>query len=89
MTATSFPSNTGWLYSVAASNVWGFPGFDGYANPQPYGSAVNYVATVAHTSSSTNEPEIGSSWTSDWEPASLADMRLATAAGSTIEGVDR
>jgi hypothetical protein len=51
------------------------------------GATVNYRCTVAHTSGSSTEPNVGASWRTDWEFASLADIRTATPAGTTyIDG---
>lgn len=51
----------------------------GYYNNQ----TVNFRCTVAHTSGSTTEPNVGASWHTDWEFASNYDLRMATAAGTT------
>jgi hypothetical protein len=50
-----------------------------YAN-----ATVNYICTVAHTSGSTTEPNVGASWRSDWQFASLTDIAVATGAGTVI-----
>jgi hypothetical protein len=50
-----------------------------YAN-----ATVNYICTVAHTSGSTTEPNVGASWRSDWQFASLTDIAAATGAGTVI-----
>ena len=51
----------------------------GYWQGQP----INFRCIAAHTSGATTEPNVGASWRSDWEFASLADLRSATAAGTT------
>ena len=48
------------------------------------GATVNYICTVAHTSGSTTEPNVGASWRNDWQFASLTDIANATPAGTII-----
>jgi hypothetical protein len=48
------------------------------------GATVNYICTVAHTSGSTTEPNVGASWRSDWQFGSLTDIAQATGAGTLI-----
>ena len=47
------------------------------------GASINFRCIAAHTSGSTTEPNVGASWRTDWEFASLADLRTAVAAGTT------
>jgi hypothetical protein len=51
----------------------------GYWQGQP----INFRCIAAHTSGATTEPNVGASWRSDWEFASLADLRSAIPAGTT------
>jgi hypothetical protein len=46
-------------------------------------ATVNYRCIAAHTSGASTEPNVGASWRTDWEFASLNDIRTATAAGTT------
>ena len=39
------------------------------------GATVNYRCTVAHTSGASTEPNVGASWRTDWEFATLQDLR--------------
>jgi hypothetical protein len=51
----------------------------GYWQGQP----INFRCIAAHTSGATTEPNVGASWRSDWEFASLADLRSDIPAGTT------
>jgi hypothetical protein len=47
------------------------------------GATINFRCIAAHTSGASTEPNVGASWRTDWEWASLADLRTAIAAGTT------
>ena len=46
------------------------------------GATINFRCTSAHTSGASTEPNVGASWRTAWEFASLADLRSATVAGT-------
>lgn len=60
LTSTSY--TVGQVVSDTNANVYG-------------GATVNYRCTVAHTSGASTEPNVGASWRTNWEFATLQDLR--------------
>jgi hypothetical protein len=75
---TAWVTGTVYTYSAAA------PTCVSVTNSGVYGSlAINYRLTASHTSGSTTLPDSGASWRTDWEYASLYDLRVAMVTGGT------
>jgi hypothetical protein len=48
------------------------------------GLPVNFRCIAAHTSGATTEPDMGTAWRTNWEYASLSDLRTAILTGKTF-----